>query len=75
MGIPVTSVARDGTELKIEAKSIGGVFEGKIAADNSAIDGIWTQGGGSLPLVLKPVKDRSELERKRPQIQEALSVP
>src|SRR5664279_2880599 len=67
MGLPVTSVARDGTELSIQAKSIGGVFEGKIAADRSSIDGTWTQGGGSLPLVLKPVKDHSELEWKRPQ--------
>ena len=67
MGIPVTSVVRNGTELKIEAKSIGGIFEGKIAADHSSIDGTWTQGGGNLPLVLKPVKNRSELEWKRPQ--------
>jgi uncharacterized protein len=54
-------------ELKIESKPIGGVFEGKIAADRSSIDGTWTQGGGSLPLLLKPVKDHSELEWKRPQ--------
>jgi len=66
-GLPVASVTRDGASLKMEAKQIGGVFEGKIVADRSAIDGTWTQGGRSLPLVLKPVKDKSELERKRPQ--------
>ncbi|MFZ0804346.1 MAG: alpha/beta fold hydrolase [Terriglobales bacterium] len=66
-GLPVTSVTRDGASLKLEAKQIGGVFEGKIAADRSSIDGSWTQGGRSLPLVLKPVKDKSELERNRPQ--------
>jgi len=66
-GIPVTSVTRNGSSFKLEAKSIGGVFEGKIAADLSLIDGTWSQNGGNMPLVLKPVKDKSELELKRPQ--------
>ena len=66
--LPTTSVTRDGPSLKIEAKSIAGAFEGKIAADLSSIDGTWSQGGGTLPLVLKRVKDQSELEPpKRPQ--------
>jgi uncharacterized protein len=67
MGIPTTSVTRDGTSLKIEVKKIGGSFEGKIAADLSSIDGKWSQGGGTMPLVLKPVKDKAGLELKRPQ--------
>ena len=63
-GIPTSSVTRNGVVLKIEAKGIGGVFEGKIAADVSSIDGSWTQGGGTLPLVLKRVKDQAEVEHK-----------
>jgi fermentation-respiration switch protein FrsA (DUF1100 family) len=66
-GMPVTKVTRDGTTLKIEAQKIGGVFEGKIAADLLSITGVWTQGGGSFPLVLKPVKNQAELELRRPQ--------
>jgi hypothetical protein len=66
-GLPTTSVTRDGASLKIEAKGIGGVFEGKIAADLSSIDGKWTQMGNTMPLVLKRVKDQAELELKRPQ--------
>jgi hypothetical protein len=66
-GMPVTSIARTGESLKIEAKQIGGVFEGKVAADRSSIDGKWTQGRGTMPLLLKRVKTESELERKRPQ--------
>ena len=66
-GIPTTSVTRTGDSLKIEVKSLAGLFEGKIAADLSSIDGKWTQGGGTLPLLLKPVKNESELELKRPQ--------
>ena len=66
-GLPTNSVTRDGSSLKIEIKSIGGAFEGKIAADLSAIDGTFTQLGNAHPLVLKRVKDQAELELKRPQ--------
>jgi len=66
-GIPTSSVSRNGASLKIEAKRIGGLFDGTISADLSSIDGKWSQGGGTLPLVLKPVKDKTELELKRPQ--------
>jgi len=62
-----TSVTRDGSSLKIEVPVVHGNFEGKISADLSSIDGKWSQGGGTLPLLLKPVKDKAELELKRPQ--------
>ena len=63
-GIPTSSVSRAGATLKIEAKGIGGVFEGTIGADLSSIEGKWTQGGGTMPLVLKRVKDQAEVEHK-----------
>jgi dienelactone hydrolase len=66
-GITASSVTRQGSSLKIEVQRIGGVFEGKIAPDGKSMDGAWTQGGGNLPLLLKPVTDTSQLERKRPQ--------
>jgi uncharacterized protein len=67
-GLPTTSVTRNGSTLKIEAEGIKGSFEGTISADLSTIDGKWTQGGGTMPLVLKRVKDQAEVEpRKRPQ--------
>lgn len=62
-GIP-TSVTRNGNALKIEAKGIGGAFNGKIAPDLSSIDGTWTQGGGELPLMLKRNKGQAELRHK-----------
>ena len=67
-GLPTTAVKRDGSNLKIEAAKIGGTFEGKISSDLTAIDGKWSQGGGTLPLLLKKVKDQAELELKRPQV-------
>lgn len=56
-GIPTNSVTRNGSSLKIEIKSIGGAYEGKIAADLSSIDGTLTQLGNTHPLLLKRVKD------------------
>jgi len=67
-GAPTTSVTRDGASLKIEAKAIGGVFDGKIAADLQSIDGTFTQFGSPHPLLLKRVKDQADLELKRPQV-------
>jgi pimeloyl-ACP methyl ester carboxylesterase len=67
-GLPTTAVTRSGSSLKIEARQIAGVFEGTIAADQTTIDGKWTQNGASFSLVLKRVKDQAELEIKRPQI-------
>ena len=60
-GIPTSSVARNGSSLKIEAKGINGVFQGTISSDLSSIDGKWTQMGGTMPLLLKRVKDTAEL--------------
>ncbi len=66
-GIPVTSVTRDGQSLKLELKQAGGAFEGKIDDTLTTIDGTWTQGAGSVPLILKRSKNAAELERRRPQ--------
>jgi hypothetical protein len=57
-GIPVTAVTRSGASLKLELKQIGSSFDGKISGDTSVIDGTWTQGGGTLPLMLKRTKDK-----------------
>jgi len=65
-GLPVTAVMRKASSLKLELKQFGGVFEGKIARDLSAIQGTWRQGGSATPLELKRVKDAA-VERRRPQ--------
>jgi uncharacterized protein len=67
MGIPTTTVNRNGSSLKIEMKQINGAYEGKISSDLTTIDGVYTYSSGELPLVVKRVKDASQLERHRPQ--------
>src|SRR5205085_2722362 len=66
-GMKVTSVTRNGPAIKMELKTIGGTFDGKLDKDLSTMDGTWSQNGGSWPLVLKRAKNTAELERRRPQ--------
>jgi pimeloyl-ACP methyl ester carboxylesterase len=66
-GVPTGKTTRNGDGLTIDVPAVRGAFEGKIAADVNSISGTWKQGGTSLPLALHRVKDKAELERKRPQ--------
>jgi uncharacterized protein len=66
-GLPVTIVTRNGSALKLELKQAGAVFEGKIDDNLTTIDGTWSQGGGSVPLIVKRATDTAQLERRRPQ--------
>ena len=50
--IPVASVTRQGSDVKIAVDMIGGSFEGKLDASGKSIAGTWTQGGQPFPLTL-----------------------
>jgi hypothetical protein len=65
--IAASSVTRSGSSLIIALNGIGVVFDGKISADLSSIDGTFTQMGNGLPLLIKRVKDQAALEPRRPQ--------
>jgi fermentation-respiration switch protein FrsA (DUF1100 family) len=65
-GIPVSSISVKESTLSLTVATINGSFQGRVSADGETIDGTWTQ-GGTLPLVLKRVKDATELVPKRPQ--------
>ena len=67
MGIPVTSVTREGSLFRLEMKQIDGRYEGQISEDKTSIVGTWIQRGNSTALVLKPLKDKAGIELKRPQ--------
>ena len=59
-GIPCEAPVLDGTAISIPVAAVQGGFEGTIADDGSKIDGTWSQGPNSLPLVLTPVKAEEE---------------
>jgi fermentation-respiration switch protein FrsA (DUF1100 family) len=65
-GLPTTKTTRDGSKLKIDVQKISGTFEGTIDADTNSIVGTWSQ-GAEMALVLRRLKDQSELELRRPQ--------
>ncbi len=67
MGLPVSTAKRDGSSLTLELKVVGGKFQGTIAKDLSAIEGTWTQGGGSVPLVFKRGEETVAVPPRRPQ--------
>jgi hypothetical protein len=52
-GIPVSAASREGTRVRFEMKDLGGVFEGALSGDRSAIQGTWVQVGKRIPLSLK----------------------
>jgi uncharacterized protein len=67
-GLPVSSVVREGSTLKMEVKIAQGQFAGEISKDLQSIAGTWSQGGSNLPLLLNRVKDLAAVaETPHPQ--------
>lgn len=52
-GIEASSLTQTGATLKIEVPSVNASYEGKVSADGHSIEGTWSQGGASLPLVFQ----------------------
>jgi len=50
-GIEVTALAQKDSTLHFNVASVGASYEGKFSADHGSIEGDWTQGSASLPLV------------------------
>lgn len=66
----MNNVTLENDNLHIDAKSIGGAYEGQIQADGTTIKGNWSQAGRLFPLMLKrmdklPRPNRPQ-EPKRP---------
>jgi pimeloyl-ACP methyl ester carboxylesterase len=61
-GIPAEDCSFSNGKLKLTVKSIAGAYEGTMKND-STIEGTWTQGGASLPLVLKRIQKVAETSR------------
>jgi pimeloyl-ACP methyl ester carboxylesterase len=52
-GIEVTSLTQNDSTLHFNVSSVGASYEGKVASDHGSIEGDWTQGSASLPLVFR----------------------
>jgi hypothetical protein len=61
--IPVSDVAFENGNVKIEVKSIFGAYTGKLESDNATITGEWKQGAAALPLILKRTEKAPEVRR------------
>ena len=72
-GIAIDEITFEDNTLRLAAKGIGGIFEGKRNAAGNEIAGTWKQGGGSLPLVLKPV-DKPPVAQSSARAQKTLSL-
>lgn len=64
-GIPIDQVAVSAGHLSFQVPVIQGSFEGKIDSSAAVIAGVWSQGGGSLPLEFR--RSREPVTLKRPQ--------
>jgi len=62
-GIPVEEVIFKDNTLRLEVKSAGGVYEGKVSQDFLVIEGEWKQSGQTLPLTVKRVDKAVEILR------------
>ena len=51
--IEAASVSLNSGTLKFEVGSVGARFEGKVSPDQVTIDGLWSQGSASLPLLFR----------------------
>ena len=62
-GIPVEEVIFKDNTLRLEVKSAGGIFEGKVSQDFLVIEGEWKQSGQTLSLTVKRVDKAVEILR------------
>jgi pimeloyl-ACP methyl ester carboxylesterase len=62
VGIPMTRPVVNKNTLRLECPTIGGAFYGSFEKDGS-VSGVWSQNGGSFPLVLKHVETASAASR------------
>jgi murein DD-endopeptidase MepM/ murein hydrolase activator NlpD len=76
--IPVDTITVTGDAVRLDLKSVGGVYEGAMNKDRSEMIGKFTQGGASLPLIFKagaPSQSSAAAKSPPPPPQRPISVP
>ncbi len=66
-GLPVTTMALEGTSLKFSVSSVGGVYQGRVSADGSSITGTWSEAGAPQEQPLLLTRATAETEWTIPQ--------
>lgn len=61
--IPLTALTETAGVVHLEARSVGGTFDGRLSRDGTELAGDWTQGGSKLPLVFKRLAHAPVLAR------------
>ncbi|KKG16959.1 hypothetical protein EO98_19550 [Methanosarcina sp. 2.H.T.1A.6] len=64
-GIPVETVTYKDGDLRLEVKSVRGVFEGTLKENGKTIEGEWKQVGSVFPLVLSRIDEKPEIRREQ----------
>jgi pimeloyl-ACP methyl ester carboxylesterase len=65
-GLPIDTITLSAAAVRFEMKSLGGLYEGQLIKDDSEIDGKWSQGGQTFPLVLKRAGSASKETAESP---------
>lgn len=55
--LAVDTITLDGTQLTFEIKQVYGGYQGTVSASGDQIDGTWSQGGNTLPLLFTRSED------------------
>jgi hypothetical protein len=51
-GIPMSEITATESTIRITVSIISGSYDAKLSDDGKVLTGTWSQGGGTLPLVL-----------------------
>jgi hypothetical protein len=60
MGIPMSEISTKGTAIKITVRMVSGEYSGKLGDDGKTLTGEWSQGGGTLQLILRKTAEQKK---------------
>jgi hypothetical protein len=75
--LPIDRIDEQGTNVRLEVRAIGGIFQGVLAGDGNRITGTWTQGAPPTALEFRrgSVSEASRAEPKPAESGDPFGVP
>lgn len=61
--IPINRITFNNGQVRLEVNAIGGLYEGNLTSGQTKMDGIWTKGGTSWPLILEKMEENNDWAR------------